>query len=142
VTDRELVLRKIALVREHLARVARRRPGELSVLRADVDLQDALVLSLLVALQESIDIAFHIAADEGWGIPASNAEAFEILSRQGLFAHDVAIALGATARLRNRIVHGYASVDLERVWEELPAGLALLETFTVAVVTWLDQTGS
>jgi len=87
---------------------------------------------------QSIDIAFHIAADEGWGIPASNAEAFEILARQELFSHEVAIALGATVRLRNRIVHGYASVDLERLWQELPAGLALLETFTLAIAAWLD----
>ena len=30
-------------------------------LRADVDIQDALALSLPVAIQEAVDIAFHIA---------------------------------------------------------------------------------
>ncbi len=30
-----------------------------------LDLQDAIALSLLVAIQEAVDIAFHVAVDEG-----------------------------------------------------------------------------
>jgi uncharacterized protein YutE (UPF0331/DUF86 family) len=52
-----------------LERSRRRRPVSVDVLRKDVDLQDALAMSLLVAIQEAVDIAFHIAADEGWGVP-------------------------------------------------------------------------
>jgi hypothetical protein len=40
-------------------------------LRSDDVLLDALALSVLTSVQEAIDIAFHMATDEGWGIPAS-----------------------------------------------------------------------
>lgn len=30
------------------------------------------------------------------------------------------------AALRNRIAHGYASVDFARIWAELPSGLEAL----------------
>jgi hypothetical protein len=31
-------------------------------------------MSLFVAIQVSIDIAYHISADEGWGVPSLEAE--------------------------------------------------------------------
>jgi uncharacterized protein YutE (UPF0331/DUF86 family) len=65
VTEAVLVLRKLATLREHAARVRRRRPASPEALRSDVDLQDALAMSLLVAIHEAADIAFHIASDEG-----------------------------------------------------------------------------
>jgi uncharacterized protein YutE (UPF0331/DUF86 family) len=110
-TDAEIVLRKLAAAREHVARARRRRPEAVDVLLADDELQDELCMSLLVAIQESIDIAFHIAADEGWGVHASNAEAFELLARNGVMTAELAREMGNAASLRNRIVHGYATVD-------------------------------
>ena len=41
-------------------------------------------MSLLVAVQNALDIALHMASDEGWGVPASYAESFGILARQGV----------------------------------------------------------
>ena len=41
------------------------------------------------------------------------------------------------ARVRNRIAHGYASVDHARLWAELPAGLDALALFAVRVAAWL-----
>jgi uncharacterized protein YutE (UPF0331/DUF86 family) len=39
--------------------------------------------------------------------------------------------------MRNRIAHGYASVDHQRLWRELPDGLRALEAFGAAVTAWL-----
>ena len=102
-TDAEVVIRKLAVMREHVVRARRRRPASADALAADLDLQDALCMSLLVAIQEAIDIAFHISADEGWGVPSSNTEAFEILSRNGALSAQLAEAMGKAAALRNRI---------------------------------------
>jgi uncharacterized protein YutE (UPF0331/DUF86 family) len=132
-TDSGLVLRKITLLREHLSRARRRRPDALERLAADPDLQDALAMSLLVAIQEAIDIAFHLATGAGLGVPASSAEAFELLAKGGVLDSELASALARTAGLRNRIAHGYASVDLDRLWRELPGGLDALDRFAGAV---------
>lgn len=66
-TDRLILLKKLAMLREHAGRVRRRRSPSQEAFEADVDVQDALALSFLVAVQEANDVAMHIAADEGWG---------------------------------------------------------------------------
>jgi uncharacterized protein YutE (UPF0331/DUF86 family) len=43
------------------------------------------------------------------------------------------------ATLRNRLAHGYAAVDIDRVWAELPAGIAALESFAAAVAASLQR---
>jgi uncharacterized protein YutE (UPF0331/DUF86 family) len=139
VTDRDVVLRKLTSIREHVARIRRRRAVDLTVFKGDVDRQDALGMSLLVAVQDALDVALHIAADEGWGIPASYAESFALLEAHGVIEASLAGALSRMATLRNRLAHGYAAVDVERIWSEVPAGMTALESFTNAVAAWLSR---
>lgn len=139
-TDTEVVIRKLAVLREHVLRARRRRPATADTLSADLDLQDALCMSLLVAIQEAIDIAFHISADEGWGVPSSNVEAFEIIARNGVLSPELAQAMGRAAALRNRIAHGYASVDLSRLWAEIPVGLDSLDQYAAKVAQLIQAT--
>ena len=44
-----------------------------------------------------------------------------------------------SARLRNRIAHGCASVDVERLWQELPDGLHTLELFVAAITKRVED---
>ena len=134
-TDAPLILRKVALMREHLARARRRRPAAVEDFRADVDLQDGVAFGLFVAIQEAVDTALHIVADEQWGTAGSYAEAFEILAQHGVITPAHAAELASTVGLRNRIAHGYASVDVERLFTETPAGLDALERYAVALGT-------
>jgi uncharacterized protein YutE (UPF0331/DUF86 family) len=135
-TDAMVVARKLAVMREHLDRVRRRRPDALEELRTDSDRQDALAMSVLVVVQESLDLAFHVVTGEGWGLPASYAESFEILAQRGVLDAQLADALAAAARLRNRIAHGYASVDIAKLWAELPAGIAAFDKYAAALARW------
>ena len=70
--------------------------------------------------------------------PASNADAFARLARAGVIPKDLATTLGEGARLRNRIAHGYVSVDRERFWRELPEGLDALDRFATHLAAHLD----
>lgn len=94
-------------------------------------------MSLLVATQEAIDIAFHIVADEGWGVPSSYAEGFEILARQRLMDARLAADLSRGGAVRHRIAHGYATVDVDRLWAAVPAGLDALDRYAMAVARFL-----
>lgn len=136
-TDSILVLHKLSTLREHIDRARRRRPRSPEALRADVDLQDALAMSLLVAIQEAVDIAFHI---EGGGIPSSYADGFGLLARHGALDAALADTLARTVGVRHRIAHGYATVDIERIWSELPAGLDALDAFAGAIARFLSPT--
>lgn len=136
VTDAALLLAKLTTLREHVGRMERRRPPTIDEFRVDIDRQDALALSLLVALQEASDIVLHIASDEGWGIASSYAESFELLARHEVFAADLAQRMAGIA-LRNRVAHGYGSVDFERIWRDVPAGVAAMREFAAAIAAYI-----
>jgi uncharacterized protein YutE (UPF0331/DUF86 family) len=136
-TDAKLVLHKLQRLREYLSLARRRRPDTADELARDVDRRDALALAVLVAVQEAIDVAYHVASDEGWGLPDSHSSALALLADHGVVPRELAIELSAVARVRNRIAHGYASVDHARLWSELPRGLDALEEYAAAVARWL-----
>lgn len=138
-TDPSLVARKLGLLVEHVARLKRRRPADLATLRSDVDRIDAIALSVLVVVQESVDIAFHIASDEGWGIAATYRESFDLLARHGVITAELGTQLGGAVRLRNRIAHGYGSVDVDTLWSDLPAGIAAFDAFAAAVSAFVQR---
>jgi len=134
-----LVTRKLAVLREHLERLRRRHPESAAVLRADVDRLDAIAMSVVVVVQEAVDIAFHIASDAGWGVPATYGQGFDLLAQKGVLSADVAASLAGAARLRNRIAHGYASVDVDTLWAELPAGIAAFDAFATSVARYVSR---
>jgi uncharacterized protein YutE (UPF0331/DUF86 family) len=136
-TDTTIVLRKLASLRNHVARLRRRRPTDAARFRSDVDLQDAIAMSLLVAVQEALDIALHMASDEGWGLPASYVESFELLAQHDVIDAALATELSKMAALRNRLAHGYATVDVDRLYGELPAGTDALEKFATRIAAVL-----
>jgi uncharacterized protein YutE (UPF0331/DUF86 family) len=132
-TNAELVARKLVVLEEHLRRLRERRPADLATLRADALLQDGIAMSLMVALQEAMDIALHIASDEGWELATTYRDAFLVLARHNVVPEELARSLGEIAQLRNRIAHGYATVDVERVWTELPGGIASFDSYARAI---------
>jgi uncharacterized protein YutE (UPF0331/DUF86 family) len=66
---------------------------------------------MFLAIQESADIASHIVTDEGWGTPATVAEVFEFLQRNGVISATTAGDMGRGTRLRNLIAHAYGDLD-------------------------------
>jgi uncharacterized protein YutE (UPF0331/DUF86 family) len=139
VTNVVLVARKLASLEEHLRRLLERRPTDVAAFRADALLQDAVALSVLVVVQEAIDIALYIASDEGWEHAASYRDSFVTLERHGLLDAALTTRLAAAAQLRNRIAHGYSSLDVDRLWSELPDGIS---AFAARVAAFLAKDGA
>jgi uncharacterized protein YutE (UPF0331/DUF86 family) len=108
--DKSVVFRKLTSLREHVTRIRRRRTHDLESFKLDTDRQDAIGMSLLVAVQDALDIALHMASDEGWGVAASYADGFGILANNGVIDPALAAALANLATLRNRLAHGYGTV--------------------------------
>jgi uncharacterized protein YutE (UPF0331/DUF86 family) len=88
---------------------------------ADSKERDLALFYLFLAIQECIDLAAHRVADEGWGEPDDAGSAFDVLAEHGVIDRETATGLRGAAGLRNRIAHGHALLDYERVhW---PGGL-------------------
>jgi uncharacterized protein YutE (UPF0331/DUF86 family) len=99
---------------------------------ADLKSRDLATFYIFLAIQEAIDLAAHWVADGGWAPPDEAAAAFDVLSERGAIERSLADAMRAAAGLRNRIAHGYASVDHRRFHEEARAGLDALRRFFAA----------
>ena len=96
---------------------------------ADVKGRDLATFYLFLAIQESIDLAAHWVSEAGWDVPDDAGGSFDLLAEHGAMNRELAMVLRGAVGLRNRIAHGYASVDHERVHQEYRSGVLALRQF-------------
>lgn len=89
------------------------------------------------AIEACIDAAQHVVADQGLGVPASNADVFRRLAGAGMLDADLATSLAGAAGFRNVLVHDYVEVDDTLVVANLQR-LEDLRAFVSAMSRLLD----
>lgn len=91
--------------------------------------RDLTTFYMFLAIQEIIDLAAHWAADSGWGVADDSAAMFDTLAQHGVSDQRTVDVVKGAVGLRNRIAHGYASLDPERLYDEIREGLPELLRF-------------
>lgn len=94
--DRDVAFAKFSSVQRCLKRirdVTQLDPESLN----DLDVQEIMILNLQRAVQSSIDLATHIVADEGLGLPQELRENFDILQKNNILPQEL------TSRLRKMV---------------------------------------
>ena len=114
--DSALLAKKIAAVRDAVARIRAVLPETEAEFQADRTAREIVILNLFVALQECLALATHWIADEGWDVPQSFKETFGHLAEHGVVPRDLAKRLGAAAGLRNLVAHQYGIIDPSRIY--------------------------
>jgi uncharacterized protein YutE (UPF0331/DUF86 family) len=138
VTDAELLAKKLAAIETYVAELrSLGRPDEIA---QDVVQQRFLLHTLQMAMQAALDAASHIVSDERLGEPVENRDVFLILGRRGWIDHELAGALAKMVGMRNRIVHGYDEVDLDKVRQALGEDLDDLLDLAEAIRRRLSET--
>lgn len=130
---RLVLARKVAEIRRRLARVRALLPEDLDTFIARETETEALILNLYLALQASVDLAMHVVADRGLGVPGGAREAMSLLAQGAVIPRELATALAAAIGLRNRIAHQYGTLDLALVFEAARDDLGDLGRFADAV---------
>lgn len=100
---------------------------------ADETVVDAAKYRLVVAAEAAISICTHLAARLARTSPSSYAQCFEILEAEGILSAELTQRMGKLARFRNLLVHGYAEIDDNRVWDILQSDLADLDAYLLEV---------
>src|SRR5664279_330678 len=136
----DAVTRRLLVLNERLAELARPEAALPQQLGANSVLRAAVERWLQLAIEACIDIASHVIASEGWVPPASGKEAFLILANHGRLTLDLAQRLGRAAGMRNVLVHDYVAIDLSQLAHVVKYDLQDLREFAVQVATWLDET--
>ena len=125
--------RKIARAQGWLEKAEGRTAGPVEDFLADADVRDLVTFHLYLAIQEAIDLAVHWVADSGIQPPDDVGSAFDILAEEGQIDLDLAERMRGAVGLRNRIAHGYATLDHRRLHAEMRDGVATVRRFLLEV---------
>lgn len=129
----EVLARKIAAVRSRTARVRELLPPNVDEFLSHRTEAEALILNLFLALQECSDLALHLVAALGLGVPGEPRAALELLARHGVIPGPLAANLSAAIGLRNRIAHEYGGLDLRKVYAAARDDLGDLDAYVDSV---------
>lgn len=135
--DRDVVLAKVDTLDRCLKRIAAVtgvNRGQLT----DIDVQDICVLNLQRAVQAVIDLANHMVASAGLGVPTTLKEAFALLAAEADLDAGLSQRLQAMVGFRNIAVHDYQVLN-GKVVDAIVAGrLGDLRAFCAFVVGQLS----
>lgn len=98
----------------------------------------AVKYAFVVAIEAAIDAAQHVITATDRRVPESFADTFAVLHEAGVLDADLAASMGAAARFRNLLVHGYADVDDHQVVTILRTRPADLQAFRRAMAALPD----
>jgi uncharacterized protein YutE (UPF0331/DUF86 family) len=114
-----LVADRAQTVRNSLARLRELSALTVDEFRAVPDNYAIAEHHLRRALQALLDLGRHVAVKSGWGNPSHYREIFDLLERGGVIPPDLADKGRGLAGYRNRLVHDYAVVTADELWEIL-----------------------
>jgi uncharacterized protein YutE (UPF0331/DUF86 family) len=131
----EVLLRKLAYVRQLLADLAPYEGATLTEVRAEHYKLERLFELLVMTAS---DILFHELADQGL-TPDSYRDAFRLAGAQGLLPADLASRLQEAAGMRNVIVHMYQDIDYTILRDSIGSALRDFGRFVAWFESRLDQ---
>ena len=138
--DRSVLASRLAAIQDAVARIREVLPPTAAVFAQDRTLREVVVLNLFVAIQEALDLASHLLADQGKLVPSSYRTMFDLLAQEGILAEDLARELASAAGLRNLIAHRYGALDWALVHEIAATRLHVLEAFCAVIAQDVSST--
>ena len=115
--DRELISKKVNLIRYHLERIFLKSNISLDEFLNDVDTKDIVCHNLFILLQNIIDICSHIISDEGLEEPTFYSDMADILAKEKVIREDLKQPLKNMIGLRNIIAHQYGDIDFNIIYK-------------------------
>jgi uncharacterized protein YutE (UPF0331/DUF86 family) len=131
--DMDVILAKIGNIQRCLNRIKETTGLDPESLE-DIDKQDIFVLNLQRAIEATIDMATHIIASEGLGLPATIRENFLILKEAGIIDDELMKKMQAMVGFRNIAVHDYTTIDPEILKSILAENLQDVEDFYTVIL--------
>ena len=131
--DKDVVLAKVAAIQRCLKRIketTRLDPNSID----DIDKQDIFILNLQRAVQAAIDLAIHIVASEGLGLPDTIKDNFKFLKNAGIINEELTLRMESMVGFRNIAIHDYQTIDRDILKSILSNNLKDIEDFYTTVL--------
>ncbi|MCY4078275.1 MAG: DUF86 domain-containing protein [Acidobacteria bacterium] len=133
----DLVRARCSEIEESVQRLEALAARELPDFLADRDAQDVACYRLLVAIEASLALCYHVSSRRLRIAPESYADCFAVLGEAGVIARDLAERLQRMARFRSLLVHMYWNLDHRQVHKTMQEDLGDLRAFAAAIVALL-----
>lgn len=131
--DRDVAFAKISSIQRCLKRIQEVTNGNPESLDT-LDVQEIVTLNLQRAIQGAIDLAAHVVADEGWGVPQELRENFDLLSRNDVLSEELTKRLRKMVGFRNIAVHEYETINIDILKSILMHNLQDIEEFYMSIL--------
>ena len=135
--DKDIVFAKIGSIQWCLRRIHEVTKGNPESLD-NLDVEEIVTLNLQRAVQGSIDLAAHVVADEGWGVPQELRENFDLLLKNKVIDSELTNRLRKMVGFRNIAVHEYDTINVEILKSVVRDNLKDIEDFYMSVLRHLS----
>lgn len=129
----DLIRARCAEIEESVQRLERFQSVSVQEFVRNQDGLDVACYRLLVAIEASLALCYHVSAKRLRKMPEEYAECFNILNEAGYISADLTRNLQQMARFRNLLVHVYWKIDYRRVHTIICDNLNDLREFAVSM---------
>lgn len=131
--DLEVIIQELDSLVRCIHRVKSSCPNTLVELQKNIDAQDIVTLNLTRAVQLTVDIGSHIAANTPNPAPATMGESFELLNQLGVIEAGLASRLKKAVGFRNIAVNNYEVINWDVVYHIVTERLVDFTDFVSAI---------
>ncbi len=129
----DLIRARCAEIEESVTRLEEFRTLSLEAFLSNRDALDVASYRLLIAIEASLALYYHVSAKRLRKVPEEYAACFGLLYEAGLISEDLTKRLQQIARFRNLLVHVYWNIDYSRVYTVICGHLDDLRAFASAM---------
>ena len=133
--DKDIIIAKVAIIQRCLKRIQETTQLDPESLD-DIDKQDIFVLNLQRAVQAVIDLATHVVASEGLGLPDTIKGNFHLLWESEIMDKDLALKMENMVGFRNIAVHDYRFLNGDILKSILGKNIKDLEEFYTKILEY------
>jgi uncharacterized protein YutE (UPF0331/DUF86 family) len=114
---------------QYISELEKQQPITLEKFRTDFTCQLAVERAFQAAIESCTDIAAHLVSVYQLGYPQESRDVYQFLIDTGYLDRPFGEAMMAMVGFRNRLVHLYWDVDVEKLYQYLQEDLKLLRQF-------------
>ena len=109
----DIILKKAQSIERCILRVIEEYESAGSDFENNFTSQDAAILNLQRACEQSIDLANHLIRKNRWGLPNASRDSFDILITNNFLSSELGESLKRMVGFRNIAIHEYDKLNIE-----------------------------
>jgi len=137
----EFIEDRLAKIRASSARLKKMQALTREQFLADPDYYAIAEHHLRRSLESMFDIGRHVIAKKGLGKPENYSHIIELLGQHSIISPEFGENIKGMAGYRNRLVHEYAHITVEEIFNIIATRLEDFERFGKYIVEFLENEG-